>query len=183
MKEVYVMREIELKFKVENLEGIISQLESFGCKIGTPIFQNDRIFVEDLNNVESKEGSVWLRLRKLNDKIELNYKKQGAIKAESQEIEFEVSSYEKANDLLTALGFKPWVQVNKVRRYTKYKDCNICIDQVERLGNFVELELLIEEQDDINYEEKLFTIASELNIDLSYRIFSHYDTMMAELND
>lgn len=177
------MREIELKFKVDNLDKIINYLESINCKLSTTIVQNDSIFVENLNNTESTEGSVWLRIRKTNDKIELNYKKQSAKKMESEEIEFEVNSYEKANDFLKALGFKQWVEVNKKRRYTKYKDCNICIDQVERLGDFIELELLVESKDNYNYEEQLLSIAKELNIDVNNRINSHYDTMISELKD
>lgn len=100
---------------------------------------------------------------------------------ESEEIEFEVSSYEKANAFLLALGYKPWVEVNKKRRYSKYQDCNICIDEVERLGSFIELEFLVEDSNIENYEEKLLEIDKILNIDTNNRINSHYDTMISEL--
>lgn len=100
---------------------------------------------------------------------------------ESEEIEFEVNSYEKANAFLKALGFKEWVQVNKKRRYSKYQDYNICIDEVERLGTFVEIELLVNEQNDINYEEQLLNVAKEIGINTDNRINSHYDTMISEL--
>ena len=177
------MREIELKFKVDNLSKIVNYLKSIHCSISEQIIQSDSIFVENLDNTKSSEGSIWLRIRKTNDKVELNYKKQSAQKMESEEIEFEVSSFEKANAFLEALGFKKWVQVNKKRRYTKYKDCNICLDQVERLGDFVELEFLVDSNDNINYEEKLLSIAKELNIDINNRIDSHYDTMISKLKD
>lgn len=91
------MRKIELKFRVENINKIISFLEESNCRISLPIYQNDTIYVKDLDNVESTEGSVWLRVRKINEIVELNYKKQSANKMESEEIEFEVNSYEKAN--------------------------------------------------------------------------------------
>lgn len=177
------MHEIELKFKVDNLDKIVNYLESIDCRISNPITQSDSIFVENLENVDSVEGSVWLRIRKTDNTIELNYKKQSAKKMESEEIEFEVSDHDKANDFLSALGFKKWVEVNKRRRYTKYKDCNICIDQVERLGDFIELELLVDEKNDVNYEEALLNIAKELNIDTNSRINSHYDTMISELDN
>ncbi len=175
------MREIELKFKVKNLNEIIKFLEDRNCQISSINYQCDTIYVSDLDNTESKEGSVWLRVRKTNDKIELNYKKQSAKKMESEEIEFEVDSYEKANSFLKALGFKEWVQVNKKRRYSKYKNCNICIDEVEKLGFFVELELLIEEENDCDYEKQLLDLARELRLDISNRINSHYDTMISKL--
>lgn len=175
------MREIELKFKVDNIDDIISFLEKSNCEISDTECQYDTIYVQNLDNVESTEGSVWLRVRKTNDKIELNYKKQSAKKMESEEIEFEVNSYEKANAFLKALGFKEWVQVNKKRRYSKYQDYNICIDEVERLGTFVEIELLVNEQNDINYEEQLLNVAKEIGINTDNRINSHYDTMISEL--
>lgn len=175
------MKEIELKFKVDNIEDIISFLEKSNCKVSNTECQYDTIYVQNLDNVESTEGSVWLRVRKTDDKIELNYKKQSAKKMESEEIEFEVSSYEKANAFLKALGFKEWVQVNKKRRYSKYQDYNICIDEVERLGTFVEIELLVNEQNDINYEEQLLNVAKEIGINTDNRINSHYDTMISEL--
>lgn len=175
------MREIEIKFKVENIKDIISFLEENDCKISMETYQYDTIYVKDLDNVKSIEGSVWLRIRRNNGKIELNYKKQSTQKIESEEIEFEVSSYEKANSFLKALGFKEWVQVNKNRRYSKYKDYNICIDEVERLGTFVEIELLINEQNNINYEEQLLNVAKEMGINTKNRINSHYDTMISEL--
>lgn len=177
------MREIELKFKVNNLDTIIKFLEDRNCQISPINYQYDTIYVSDLDNTESKEGSVWLRIRKTNDKIELNYKKQSAKKMESEEIEFEVDSYEKANSFLKALGFKEWVQVNKKRRYSKYNDCNICMDEVEKLGFFVELELLIEQENDCDYEKQLLDLARELGIDINSRINSHYDTIISEIKD
>lgn len=175
------MREIELKFKVKNIEEIMSFLEKNNCTISLPTYQNDTIYVKNLDHVESKEGSVWLRVRKTDESIELNYKKQSAKRMESEEIEFGVDSYEKANAFLKALGFKEWVQVNKKRQYSKYQDYNICIDEVERLGTFIEIELLVAEENDINYEDQLLHVAKKLGIDTNNRINSHYDTMISEL--
>lgn len=175
------MREIELKFKVENLDDIMSFFKTNNCKISSINYQYDTIYVKDLDNVESTEGSIWLRVRKTNEIVELNYKKQSAKKMESEEIEFEVSSYEKANSFLKALGFKEWVQVNKKRQYSKYKDYNICIDQVERLGTFIEIEILVDDDDKTDYEEQLLNIAKEMRVDINNRINSHYDTMISEL--
>ena len=178
------MREIELKFKIDNLDSFIEKLKSLGCEISDYINQADTIYVENLNNTDSVEGSIWLRVRKVNDKIEMNYKKQAAKKSESQEIEFGVDDYEKANSFLKALGYNEWVRVNKRRRYSKYANANICIDEVERLGSFVEIEYLIDEDDkNTNYEEKLIKIAEYLGIDTSKQINSHYDTMISELED
>lgn len=178
------MREIELKFKIEDIDKFIKKLESLGCEISDCINQSDTIYVENLDNTESTEGSAWLRVRKCNEKIELNFKKQSAKKSESQEIEFGVDDYDKANCFLKALGYNEWVRVNKKRRYSSYLNANICIDEVERLGSFVEIEYLIDENDTKNnYEEKILEIAEEIEIDTTKQINSHYDTMISELKD
>lgn len=177
------MREIELKFKVDNLEELINKLKEEQCEISSIKLQNDTIYVQNLDDTESKEGSVWLRVRKENDKIELNYKKQSKKKMESEEIEFEVSSYELANQFLKALGYLPWVEVNKKRRYSNYKEYNICIDEVEKLGSFVELEILVDKDNKEDYELALLEVAKKLGINPDKRINSHYDTMISELNN
>ena len=140
------MREIELKFKVDDMNDLLAKLRDMDCEVSEILSQNDTIYVSDLNHVESVEGSIWLRVRKENEKVELNLKKQSAKIQESKEIEFEVSSYEKANQLLDTLGYQKWVVVNKKRRYSKYLNYNLCIDEVERLGSFLEIELLVDYQ-------------------------------------
>lgn len=177
------MREIELKFKIDSVSELVKKLDSLGVLIEKEIEQKDTIYVSDLNNVESVEGSLWLRVRKTNDSIELNLKKQSERKSESQEIEFEVSDYEKANKFLEVLGYKKWVEVNKKRKYAKYNKVNICIDEVERLGSFVELEYLIDNEDKKEYESELLDIAKELDIDVTQIVNSHYDTMISELGE
>lgn len=176
------MREIELKFKVENMDSLMERLKELDCKIGDIVFQNDTIYVVDLNHVESVENSIWLRVRKENEKVELNLKKQSSKIQESKEIEFEVSSYEKANQLLETLGYQKWVVVNKKRRYSKYLNYNLCIDEVERLGSFIEIEVLVEEEDREDYIPKLLEVAKLFQLTENDIVNSHYDTMISLLD-
>lgn len=176
------MREIELKFKVENLEDVKRKLINSECEMSEELHQKDTIFVSDLNDTKSEEGKIFIRIRKENEKIELNLKKQGKERIESKEIEFNVDSFEKTNDFLETLGLKQWVTVEKTRVTTKYKEFNICIDVVKELGNFVEIELLTDDNLDIEIcKNKLLEIAKELNINTENIVKKHYDTMMNEL--
>ncbi len=176
------MREIEMKFKVYNPEEMYSLLKKKGCLLNASV-QKDTIYVQNLNDTESKEGAIFLRVRKTDEKIELTYKRKSSKANEAREIEFGVDSYELANEFLKALGFKEWVQVNKKRTHTKYGDFNLCLDEVERLGTFLEIEILVEKDDDVDYEKRILEVAEELKIDSKAKIDSHYDTMIAELND
>lgn len=176
------MREIELKFKVDDLDKLLNKLDELGCNVSDVIYQEDSVFVGDLDNVESVDGSIWLRVRKMDDKIELNFKKQINLN-ESQEIEFCVDDYDKATSFLEALGFKRWVKVVKRRRYSNYKNLNICLDDVERLGAFIELEYLANDNDDNNYEDMIKDIALELDINVDNVVNNYYDSMIYELDN
>ncbi len=177
------MREIELKFRVDDLEKLVQKLISLGCEISDYKVQNDTIYVANLDKTESVLDSIFLRVRKVNDQVELTLKKQSANISELQEIEFGVSDYDKANDFLKVLGYKEWVRVNKKRRTTKINDINICFDEVEKLGSFIELEYLASDNDSNNYEDKLFALAESLDIAPTKLVNKHYDTMIAELKD
>ncbi len=177
------MREIELKFKVDDMNDLLAKLRDMDCEVSEILSQNDTIYVSDLNHVESVEGSIWLRVRKENEKVELNLKKQSAKIQESKEIEFEVSSYEKANQLLETLGYQKWVVVNKKRRYSKYLNYNLCIDEVERLGSFLEIELLVDEEDKKDYISDLLEIAKTFELTEDNIVNSHYDTMISQLEE
>ena len=177
------MREIELKFKVDDMNDLLAKLRDMDCEVSEILSQNDTIYVSDLNHVESVEGSIWLRVRKENEKVELNLKKQSAKIQESKEIEFEVSSYEKANQLLETLGYQKWVVVNKKRRYSKYLNYNLCIDEVERLGSFLEIELLVDEEDKKDYISDLLEIAKTFELTEDNIVNSHYDTMFSQLEE
>ena len=177
------MREIELKFKVDNLDVLINKLKEEQCEISAVKMQNDTIYVQNLDDTESKEGSVWLRVRKENEKVELNLKKQSKRLEESTEIEFEVNSYEKVNEFLETLGYKKWVEVNKTRLFTKYDKYNLCIDDVERLGSFIEIEILVNDNDEKDYIEELLNAAKELDLKEEDIVKSHYDTMISLLDN
>ncbi len=102
---------------------------------------------------------------------------------QSKEIEFGISDIDKAYDFLETIGFKEWVTVEKKRIETAYKEFNICIDHVKRLGDFIEIEILSEEENQTEfYEKKILSIAKELGIPIENRINNYYDSMIAGLN-
>jgi adenylate cyclase class 2 len=59
------------------------------------------------------------------------------------EYETAVSDGETAEKLLEALGYRPLAVVDKVRRTYRMEDVTLCLDEVEGLGGFLELEILV----------------------------------------
>lgn len=178
------MKEIEVKYQLEDRNKLIKKLEEFGCEISEVNHQKDTIYVSDVNHIENTPGSIFLRVRKDNDKIELNAKKHEKVMQARTEVEFGVSSYSEANKFLELIGFEKWVEVSKKRVHTFYKDCNICIDEVETLGSFVELEYVVDnETKEEEILKKIEDIAKEIGIDTTKVENQYYDEMIAERNN
>lgn len=178
------MKEIEVKYRLDNVNELISRLEKLGCKISNIEDQKDTVYVTNLKNINFKPGSIFLRVRKNNDKIELNAKKHHHMMQSREEVEFEVSSYEDANHFLELIGFKKWVEVVKKRIHTTYENCNICIDEVDSLGSFVELEYVVEDlEKDQDVLQRIVKIAKKLEIDTTQEVEQYYDEMIAQKED
>jgi len=178
------MQEIEIKFKIDNLNEVKDKLTQFGCSLSEELNQKDTVFVPDINDTLSSAGKMFIRIRNVNGSTELNLKKQSDKIMQSKEIEFEVSDFNSAYDFLDTLGLKEWATVEKKRVTTKYKEFNICMDEVKRLGSFIEIEIITEEENNTEvYEQEILQVAKELHIDISNRVNSFYDTMIKELDN
>lgn len=175
------MKEIEVKYRLDDIDQLVKRLEKLGCKMSAIQYQKDTVYVSDLKHVNSEAGSIFLRVRKNNDKVELNAKKHEKMMQSRKEVEFEVSSYEDANHFLELIGFEKWVEVMKKRVHTTYENCNVCIDEVDSLGSFVELEYVVGDlEDDQNILEKIERIAKKLGIDTTEEVHQYYDEMIAQ---
>ena len=146
--------------------------------------QRDTVFVPNINDVSSSTGKMFIRIRNVNGHSELNLKQKSNKIMQSKEIEFSVSDYDSAYDFLNTLGLDEYVTVEKKRITTKYKGFNICIDEVKRLGNFIEIEIITEGENKTDfYEQEIINIAKELGIAIKNRVNSFYDTMIRELDN
>ena len=72
-----IMLEIEIKLRVEDLEGLAKQLEARGCILSALISQHDIIYSKGGNGDEwanPKEGNIIIRIRRSQNKSELTLK-------------------------------------------------------------------------------------------------------------
>jgi adenylate cyclase class 2 len=83
-----------------------------------------------------------LRIRVADKQSFLTYKgrKIDAKSKTREEIEVVVSDADSANLILLRLGFKPVAEVSKIRKRYKIGVFEICLDDVEGVGTFVEVE-------------------------------------------
>lgn len=173
------MKEIEVKAKLKDIDSVIKKIKSLGCELSDPITQKDIIYLK--NGVDFPSfgmGDIVLRLRNNNEKIIFTFKKQLETELSSIEHEVEVSNLKEADEIIKQLGFYEIIRVNKVRREAKYNDMTICIDEVEELGYFIEVEKLTENGETFKIQEELMKFLIELGVNKKDRVERGYDTLM-----
>ncbi len=177
------MKEIEVKARISNISVIKSTFEQMGCIFSDPIIQRDKIF---LRNNFSKSDCA-LRIRKENDRILFTMKIAQSNELDNIEKELEISDAKEMEDIIKLIGYKEFVRVNKTRIKCKYNKYEICLDDVECLGAFIEVEKILEEplpgesissQDAEIVQKELFDFLLEFGVKKEDRIWIGYDTMM-----
>lgn len=175
------MREIEVKLKVGDLGVLEKKLAERGCVLSEPLHQHDVIYAKDLDAEfqSAKEGDVIMRIRRENNIAEFNLKQQKSSEMDNLEYETEIKDPVAMDNILRALGWKPGIEVKKIRRKGKLGNFEICLDQVERLGDFVELEIMTSDDADPEKEkEALFKALEELGLSRADEETKGYDTQI-----
>ena len=181
------MREIEIKAKITDREGILSRLEGLGCALSEPVTQEDVVFAQKVGSLEEfLTNSVFLRIRESAKGVVFTLKynpdRQGEPDAMPVEYEVTVSSRTELEAIFQLLGFKPMVTVKKTRRTGHYKNWEICIDEVEELGTFIEVEQMAEHDEDIEpVRDAIMEFLRSLGITESDLLAKRYDIQMIEL--
>lgn len=83
-----------------------------------------------------------------------------------KEVEVGVSDRAKTEDILLSLGFRKTLDVVKTRSIWHYQGAEICLDRIEGLGEFVELESLADNPADIGRKrDELIALMRDLGIE------------------
>ncbi len=136
--------EIEAKLKVDSLDEVANRLSSAGAQFVAQLKQTDDYF--DFPEQILRKSDRGLRLRREivgeNQKAILTYKgkREKHEFKKRQEIEVEVGDALSAEKIILAVGFEKLVTVEKERAVWKLNGCEVCLDEVTLLGQFVEIE-------------------------------------------
>jgi adenylate cyclase class 2 len=181
------MHEIEVKAVLKDKEAFIAALARLGCEFGPEIKQEDTVYVREVGSIETYlSNSAFLRLRVQNDGRTLfTYKHHPArivtLDSAPLELELEVSSREVMEKILLIMGYKEAVRIAKHRRKTTYKNWEVCVDDVEGLGSYVEMEELAETTDDVpEIKERMQAFLAEQGVGEGDILRNRYDVMMLE---
>ncbi|MER6626076.1 CYTH domain-containing protein, partial [Streptomyces sp. NPDC000931] len=85
---------------------------------------------------------------------------------------------EAMHGVLTSLGYMPSVRIAKTRRAGSAGEVSVCVDEVERAGVFLELEILVDDdRDGRAAQDDLDAWARDLGVDLE-RTTDTYDILV-----
>jgi adenylate cyclase class 2 len=93
------------------------------------------------------------------------------------EKEIEVSDGNVLQEIFLMLGYSKTVEVKKKRVKTKFKDYEICLDEVDGLGSFIEVEKITSEDGEA-VQTELFKFLQSLGVKLEDRVRVGYDSLM-----
>lgn len=168
------MLEIELKFRVHDLTPISNHLQHLGASAGHPLEESDHYFnAPDRDFAQTDEA---FRLRSVGDRNCMTYKgpKTVGIAKTRTEIEIAIESGEAAADafrrLVQCLGYRPTAIVKKRRNlYNLRRDgfpLVVCLDDVETLGTFVEIEIICTPSEKERAERIVLEVAREFELEV-----------------
>jgi len=170
------MYEIEAKIKVDSLDIIREKLKEIGAKFIAERSQEDILF-DDADQSMIKADSC-LRLRKQvsseGTKFILAYKgaKEKSNFKKRLEIEIEVNDSDSTQELISALGYEKKITVEKKRDIWLIETCEVALDQVKLLGDFVEIEG--------SDEKKINSVQKSLGLEQSKHIPKSYAAMIMD---
>jgi adenylate cyclase class 2 len=158
------MLEIEIKVKVINIDEIKNRILSIGGKHSETVVEEDLYY-----NAPHRDFGVTdeaLRVRSAGGKTILTYKGpkntlMGSKIREEHNVQLDKS--ETFDTILRNLGFKPVARVRKLREYYTYQEFSIALDKVDDLGEFIEIEL-ITENDAKNAAIRVDNLAEKLGV-------------------
>jgi adenylate cyclase class 2 len=148
------MLELEMKAKIDKytrgrIDQILRRAEFLEERI-----EDDVYFSSPIRDF--KETDEALRVRYSGDKAILTYKGPKLDKISKSREEYEAYVSGEMEQILQKLGYKKLLNVRKKRKVYLYKDFTISLDDVEELGEFLEVELKSENLQDVKRIENLF---------------------------
>ncbi len=144
------MIEVEVRARVDDLDTVRKVLENLGARLVKSSTQVDKVFeLDKFLDFEHRvlEGGIIARIRQDDGKIKVQFKEISRTDGAGMELSSEVGDMSLAVEFLEKLDFKECFTVRKKRDKYSYDGCIICLDDVELLGTFIEVEKMVDSLD------------------------------------
>ncbi len=172
------MREVEVKAQIRNLNHLLEGLASIGCVLSSATQQKDTVYVPKGMGIPVPENTNVLRLREQGNKVLLTLKIPKTNQLDCIEKELEISDASEMEAIILLLGFEKASFTEKFRRKGKVGDLEVCVDSVTDLGDFIEVEKLVDESAGEGVQTELFAFLQSLGVVEADQVFEGYDILL-----
>lgn len=174
-----VQREVEVKFRISDVEAAMATFKDLGVDWSGPQVQDDQAYApRSWSYGMDKVGVPFARLRTESGAHLFTVKTPQANAMDCLEHETTVADREAMHAALVAMGYAPTVRIVKTRRSAHWGPVALCLDEVEHAGAFLELELLTE-SDPAATQQRLADRVHQLDIAGS-RVTDTYDALVRD---
>lgn len=177
------MREIEVKATISSVQSIIDILTKRGIEITQPVTQHDRVYGQAGVDGASDNTAPWLRIRTetKNDQTKHIFTLKKSITNQMDSIEHETTfdDPKELESIISQLSFELYSDLIKTRQKAMIGEIEICLDTVDGLGIFIEVEKLTD--DDADYDKvntELWTVLESLEVTRAQEVLDGYDVLM-----
>ena len=182
------MREIEIKARCTDIQSLLKKFSEQGVVVSDPVRQDDQVFGLPNEKGDNVNQAPWLRIRTETHDDErrsiFTLKKSVTGQLDSIEHETEIIDSDECGNIIRHLGFVPYVRINKTRQKAHIGDIEFCIDEVEGLGSFVEVEKLTDENADYKtITDELWLVFEQFGITRKDQVYDGYDVLMKKMEE
>lgn len=148
------MKEIELKAQYDSSKRpeLEQHLKEQGFQETRTFTQQDEYFNHPERDFQRTDEALRIRREQHDNEAVrccLTYKgaNYSRIGQSRRELETRVEDEHKMRRILLALGFRSVAEVKKRRKEYKKEDLTVCLDELDGLGNYIELEVVLPESE------------------------------------
>lgn len=187
------MIEVEVKLKIDSAESIEKKLIELGFKKGQTLQEIDYYYngvdrdfrasgeALRLRLVESLDGSAVVADRPGEPLIQMTYKgpKLDNVSMSRVEHQVNIDNFETMLSILSSLGYKPVEPVIKLRRELFSEELCACVDTVDGLGDYLELEIMVDKESHReNALDRISVVLKQLGYSISDTTTTSYLSML-----
>ncbi len=157
------MLEIEIKAYADSHARIKKKIVELGGSFFRSVHEEDVYFNHPSRDFGATDEALRIRVEESGAILTYKGPKLSGLTKTRFEKETRIEDAEAAYEILERLGFVKVETVIKQRDMYLYRDIEVCIDSVEGVGDFIELEKRGENREEA--EQELFALAALLGLD------------------
>jgi adenylate cyclase class 2 len=175
-------QEVEAKYRVGDLDRLIAALGQQGVVLSEPSEQDDQAYAPvSWSYGMSKIGVTFARLRTEQGRHLFTVKRPIDNEMACLEHESAVSDREAMHAALVTMGWAPTVRIRKARRTGSWNGVSVCVDVVDQLGAFFEVERMVSAAESGGRAQaELDGLVRSLGVDVE-RVSDTYDSLIRNL--